>query len=104
MGETISITPQDDIIAQVNVRMLESEIRSMAGHLLNMIQNRQDHPSYGYSKTLIRTQRDRMEGAIGLYMIITGQAFHSSAFSQASFYEVETKGRVAEARAAVQGL
>jgi hypothetical protein len=79
----------------------EAVIRDIAGTVIMMTINRRDHPSYGYTKVAIRSDLARMDGAIGLYMVLTGQAFHGGVPNIATFTDPATTERVAAAREAV---
>ena len=69
-----------------------------------MADNRKQHSSYGYTKTMIRDKAANMEGAIGLYMVLTGQAGHASVPTLARFNFPDTEERVRQARKAVGEL
>jgi hypothetical protein len=83
---------------------LESIIRGMASEVITGATNRRDHPSYGNTKTTIRFARERMEGAIGMYMVITEQAMHSGVPALAEFSDSTTTERVAQARREADSL
>jgi hypothetical protein len=76
----------------------EQVIRDFAGTCLSSIALRRSHPTYGATKTRIAFERERMEGAIGLYMVLTGQAGHAGVPSLAEYKHPETLERVATAR------
>lgn len=85
-------------------RVCEEQIRSVAHTVLNKIAIRDSHPSYGYTKTIIRADFRRMEGAIGLYMVLTGQANHTDASMLAEFGEPETTDIVTRVRSVMRGF
>jgi hypothetical protein len=91
-----------DVIEPVTT--MEAVIRDLAASVASAVANRRDHPSFGYSKASINRLLERMEGAIGMYMVLTGQASHAGVPSLARFNEGETKDRVAKARALVRNL
>jgi len=83
----------------------EKVIRDMAGTVLSYVDARKSHPSFGYTKTMIRTQFSIMEGAIILYMNQTEQAGHAGVPAYlAAFVEESTERRVQAARDAVNRL
>lgn len=81
-----------------SIETAERAIRDMAATVLNYIVARRQHPSYGYTKTKINAAYEQMEGAIGLYMVLTGQASHTTVPSLAHFLSSETDERVKDAR------
>ena len=88
----------------VHVEM-EQVIADLAGTVLNSVQNRKDHPTYGNTKTKIRTEGDRLEGAISMYMVVTGQAFHAGAPNRViQFQSSDVAERVNAARDAVVSI
>src|SRR5262245_43690703 len=62
--------PQSIMEDEVNNATMEQVIRDLAATVINSVTNRRDHPSYGVTKTKIAAERERMEGAIGMYMVI----------------------------------
>lgn len=44
--------------------LIRSEIHAQANSLINGVRNHYAHPSYGYTKTSLRQQRDRMDGMV----------------------------------------
>jgi hypothetical protein len=78
--------------------VLETVIRDLAATVINSVYNRRDHPSYGVTKASIRAGIDRMDGAIGAYMVVTRQANHAGIPALAKFTELATADRVAMAR------
>lgn len=83
---------------------LEREIRAGADNVISMVHTRRDHPSYGYNKTVIRSRLERMNGVIGAYMLLAGDAFHTEAYAQATFTDPLTQQRVDLAHNMVAGL
>jgi hypothetical protein len=79
-------------------------IRDMAATVLGAVRTRKDHPSFGQTKANIRGLAERMEGAIGLYMVQSGQTMHPSVPVLAEFLSEDTTSRVAEVRAAMRVL
>jgi hypothetical protein len=83
----------------------ERVIRDMAGTVLSLVRSRREHPSYGTTKTMIRDARQRMEGSIGTYMVLFGQASHVGVPLLATFWESEeTSIIVTRARREVDAL
>jgi hypothetical protein len=82
----------------------EQIIRDMAGTVLSLVRSRNDHPSYGTTKTQIRDARQRMEGAIGVYMVLFGQAGHPGIPLLAEFNVPDTNIIVTRARLEVDAL
>lgn len=83
----------------------EKVIRDLAGTVLSYIDARQSHPSFGYTKGMIRTQFSMLEGAIVLYMNLTEQAGHAGVPAYlAAFRDEATERRVAAARDAIGRL
>lgn len=80
----------------------ERQIRDAATTVLSQIETREKHPSFGYTKTGIRAAFARMDGAIGLYMVLTAQANHISVGALADYMEPETEQIVARVRAAMR--
>lgn len=77
---------------------MEKVIRDMASTVINSINVRAAHPTYGISKASIRSDLARMEGAIGLYMVLVGQSTHPSVYGIAVFADDQTSKRVDKAR------
>jgi hypothetical protein len=68
------VNPQPLSYADVDaVAILAKEIRSAERSIYASITTRHDHPTYGYSKTMIREARDRFVGMVSAYGIVTGQ-------------------------------
>lgn len=86
------------------VLTMERAIRDMAGSIIASAINRRDHSSFGYTKTSIRYAAAKMEGAIGLYMVVTGQSSHTAVSTTATFHEDYTTDRVERAREEVKAL
>lgn len=82
----------------------EAAIRDMAATVVNLVQTRADHPSYGVTKAAIRMAVHRLDGAVGLYMVLTDQAAHSAATSLARFQDQATEDRVTQAWQAWGGV
>ena len=55
---------------------MEREIRGAANDLSNAVTTRALHPTYGYTKTVIRSKMDRLDGMIFLYGVLTEQALN----------------------------
>lgn len=83
---------------------MEKVIRDIAGATINMIKSRESHPTYGYTLGVIRGSLEKMEGAIGMYAVVTGQANHPFASGLTEFKTLETADRVAMARRMVGNL
>lgn len=73
-------------------------IRDVAGTVVSLCQSRKDHPSYGVTKAMIAKEAHRLDGIIGAYMVLAGQATHASVALLADFRDQATKDRVDEAR------
>ena len=86
------------MIDSADIKQMETVIRDLAGTVLASIDTRRSHPSYGVTLTKIRAQREQMEGAIGLYMVMTDQATHAGVPALAKFDDWETSARVTSAR------
>jgi hypothetical protein len=86
------------------VEAMEDEIRDMAATVASQVATRRSHPTYGYTKTGIREMALRLEGAIGLYMVLTGQSSTTAISNLAKFQSEETDLRVNTARDLVKGL
>jgi hypothetical protein len=84
--------------------IMESIIRDAAAEVINGVVNREAHPSYGNTKTGIRYARERMEGMVGMYMVLTGQANHHNIPSVSTFTNKRTAERVATARRMTDSL
>jgi hypothetical protein len=82
----------------------EQIIRDMAGTVLSLVRSRRDHPSYGTTKAMIREARQRMEGAIGVYMVLFGQSTHTGVPLLAEFNVPDTNIIVTRARLEVDAL
>lgn len=103
---TSTSIPEDIRTALATAIHLNAEmvIRDIASSVTAQVRTRADHPSFGNTKTDIRRDLARMDGAIGLYMVQRGQATHASVPILAEFIEDETTERVVAARAAVAAL
>jgi hypothetical protein len=82
----------------------ERVIRDLAATVVNHATARRDHPSYGYTLTGIRAIGHQMDGAIGLYMVLTGQANHAQVAGLATFTDPATTQTVAQARNELENL
>lgn len=82
----------------------EAIIRDQAGTVVGLVRSRLEHPSYGTTKAEIRSALQRMNGSIGSYMVLFGQATHASIWSLAKFADESTEERVALARRAEASL
>jgi len=51
---------------------LEREIRDARGTVVNGMQMRREHPSYGYTKTMIREELTRLTALIEAHALVTG--------------------------------
>lgn len=80
----------------------EQIIRDLAGNVLSLIANRKDHPSHGVTKTMIREAEARVEGAIGMYQVMTGQSMHPHVPGLVEFQDSMTTGLVRSARNAAR--
>jgi hypothetical protein len=101
---SVMTTPGHRPVVHMDLGLVEQQIRSMAAHVVSLAATRRVHPSYGVSKTQIREAAARMEGAIGLYMVLTDQANHAGVSNLAAFQEDRTDLRVNTARDTVKGL
>lgn len=54
------------------VERLESEIRSAHASVNSAITNRRNHPSFGYTKTMIREEFSRLHGLVEAHFIVSG--------------------------------
>lgn len=75
----------------------ETIIRDQAGLVANLVRSRNDHPSYGTTKTQVRDALQRMNGSIGTYMVLFGQAGHPGIWSLATFVNDATTESVQRA-------
>ena len=82
----------------------EATIRDLAASVVNAAAQRVDHPTYDNTKTTIRTKAANLEGAIGLFMVLTKQANHAGVPRLAHFTDPRTRARVYFARQAVDNL
>lgn len=90
-----------DVQADLKLAMLanyELIIRDMAGNVRSLCQSRRDHPSFGTTKGAIARAVHQMEGAIGAYMVLAGQANHPFIAMLAEFLSDETTELVRQAR------
>ena len=85
----------------VNIELI---IRDFAGNVVSLCNSRRDHPSYGTTKAQILKALHQMDGAIGTYMVLAGQANHPFIALTASFLDDATMDIVHEARGRVAGL
>lgn len=97
--DEIADTQTSDVIGTC-----EATIRDLAATVVNAATTRRDHPTFGNSKTAIRTMGNTMEGAIGLFMVLTEQATHPGVPRLAIFTDPRTTDRVDSARQAVENL
>lgn len=95
---TLSVHLGDLALSDKQVEYIERQIRDMASHVCAQVATRKSHPSYGISKRGVRTLIDNMDGAIGLFMVLTAQATHTSVPNLAKFGFPETADRVETAR------
>lgn len=100
---TATATPKFTKV-DVSVPMLERAIRSQAHNVVNQIQARETHPTYGYTKASIRAEYHRLEGIIGMYMFATTQANHTGVPHLARFDSDLTTESVRDARQAMERL
>ena len=91
-------------LAADQIARAESAIRDQAANVITAVQARRDHPTYGYSKTDIRHRLAVLNGAVGLYMVLTDQANHVTVPTLCDFTERETAERVETARVLVATL
>jgi hypothetical protein len=77
--------------------LLEKTVRGQANNILNMIDTRAVHPTYGITKARIREEVARLDGIVGTYMLLTGQALHVMVPRSAEFEDAETGKLVHEA-------
>ena len=80
------------------VEHMEEVISDMAATVVTYCSNRKAHPSYGYTKKALNEKYYHMEGAIGLYMVITFQSTHAGASTLANFVHESTAIAVRAAR------
>ena len=93
--------PREELLMQFRVEM-EQVIIDHAAQLLNKVATRRDHPSYGVTRYVLHAIYEQMEGQIGLYMVLTGQAFHANIPATVTFLDPVVTSRVHEARVAFQ--
>ena len=86
------------------VERMEQVIRDMAANVVSLWATRKSHPTYGVSKAQIRKAADRMDGAIGMYMIMVGQSRNFAVAPTATFLDGWTGERVSQARRAITEL
>lgn len=80
---------------------MEEVLRDMAAAVISSVHTRIAHPTY-IGKGSIRTQMEKLEGALALYGVLSGQAMHyGSPTNLLDFRNDDTVSRVAEARHAV---
>lgn len=94
-GETLTVTTL--------VTACEAVIRDLAATVVNGCTTRVHHPTF-VTKTAIRLDLARMEGAIGLYAVLTEQAMHATVSGLATFTDERTTYRVTEARSLAGAL
>jgi hypothetical protein len=75
----------------------ESEIRSLASTVLTGLDNRKNHPTYGYTKAIIRDHYNRLAGAVGMYGILTEQYRVATLWQSTEFSSPVTAGTVRNA-------
>jgi hypothetical protein len=80
------------------VQNMERTIRDAAGTAVSLAANRKQHPTYGVTKAQIVYAVAFMEGMIGLYMVLRGQAMHAGVPALAQFEDEATTERVESAR------
>lgn len=80
------------------IEWAERVIADAAATVVNQIKTRETHPSFGYTKTMIRASFARMEGAIGMYMALRQQANHITASTLVVFDNQDVPLVVDEAR------
>lgn len=90
--------PSSLALNDIQVEHCEKVIRDMAGNVCSQVATKKSHPSYGYTKRDIRAHLDNMDGAIGLFMVMTGQSTHAGVPRLAKFGFPETASRVDTAR------
>lgn len=56
-----------------NIERLEREIRALRGSLGADIASRRDHPTYGVTKTGMRTKLARLIGMLEAWLYVTGR-------------------------------
>jgi|SRR5690349_5231378 len=96
--------PPELTLHEEQLYLAETAIRDKAGTVLSMIATRKSHPSFGYTKTAIRATFSEMQGMIGLYMVLTGQASHAGVPNMAVFFSTDTDERVGTARRNIEDL
>lgn len=92
------------LLSDNNVAEVERAICNQAEKVCSYVALRKDRPSYGYTKTMIRHEGAVLDGMIGLFQIITGQANHPAVPNQAQFMHLEVAERVKTARQLVREL
>jgi hypothetical protein len=96
---SLAITlPVEMRLGDEQVEHYEKIIRDMAGTVCAEVATRKSHPSYGYTKEAIKAHLDNMEGAIGLYMVMTAQSMSPGVPALCKFGFPETTDRVRDAR------
>jgi ABC-type Na+ transport system ATPase subunit NatA len=102
MSSMTLVTPE--YITDAGRLRAEAAIKDQAGKVCSQVVNRREHPSYGYTKTMIRAELSVMDGMIGLYQILTGQTAHASVPTLAKFASEDTAKRVKTAREVVRDM
>lgn len=58
--------------SEVGKQILEREIRSSLGYIINLLATRRAHPTYGVTKTSLTNAVKRAEGLLVAHMILSG--------------------------------
>lgn len=94
----------DNILTLDQTQIILSCIADKAGEIINAVHMRRDHPTYGYTKAIIKTKRDELDGMIGLFMVLSGQSATPNASHLAIFPGERTAERVKLARELVDTI
>lgn len=100
-----STTP--DASAASETAVVEAAVRDFAAKVIALVDTRRTHPTYGVGKTQIRSAVDRMEGALGVLLVVSGVALNPmSGISDHDLLDAlpAVATRVLAAREAVRGI
>lgn len=85
---------------------MEREIRHAAGSILSDVRTRRDHPTYGVTKTGVRTRYAFLRGLVSAFAFLTGQTLNAQSVNPAhvTFREPATRERLADVELAMRNL
>lgn len=92
------------VFPEADASVLEQEIRRMANSIVNGDFTRRHHPTYGVTKTNLRSALAFMNGMVGLYGVITAQTSNATLTAPVRFNSPRTTDIVARAREIVGNL